>query len=86
MKWMPIDTAPMDGTWILLSGYKYGKDMCVSHWYVVAQWEPFSQRKPELGGRWLYGRSNSQYVRDPKIWTYLPALPDKDVSRETQES
>jgi len=72
MNWMPIETAPMDGTWILVHGFKYGKEKCVSHWYCVVQWDM---------DRWYYGQHNAQYVRDPKYWTYLPDIPN--VSRET---
>lgn len=83
MKWMPIDTAPKDGTWILVHGFKFGKDKCISHWYAVVEWRLYSQRYPNLGGRWMYGESDRQTVRDPQYWTYLPAVPEKNVSRET---
>jgi len=83
MEWQPIDTAPMDGTWILVHGFKFGREKCVSHWYAVVQWEPISKSRPELGGQWLYGQHKDLHVRDPQYWTYLPAVPEKNVSRET---
>lgn len=75
-KWRPIETAPKDGTWILVHGFKQAKSKCISHWYAVVQWEPRILSDPTLDGLWLYGHDERQHVKDPKYWTYLPDIPD----------
>jgi hypothetical protein len=72
MDWQPIETAPRDGTWVLLAEFKKGKKRTISHLFVVAAWDFFDYRRPELGGRWYYGFDNQEYVRDPVYWIELP--------------
>lgn len=73
-EWQPIETAPKDETWILVTGFKKGKDKTISHLYAVAAWFLFSKKHPHMGGRWLYGTSDAQYVREPTHWMHLPEV------------
>lgn len=75
MNWQPIESAPKDGTWVLLTGFKFGKEKCISHWYVVGMWDYISHKRPEMGARWFYGQKDLQYVREPTHWAYLPEMP-----------
>ena len=77
MEWKPIETAPMDGTWILVTGFKKGKEKTISHMYAVAAWYPISERRPELGGFWFFGDKDGLYVREPTHWMELPMLPKR---------
>lgn len=71
--WQPIETAPKDGTRILLGG---GKMFCeaLEDWVTAplsAQWEH---------SYWLVGGTESGYVclgvDDPTHWMPLPAPPE----------
>ena len=75
MQWQPIETAPKDGTWLLVTGFKKGKRKTISHLYVVAAWFHFSERYPEKGGYWYYGEDNDLFIREPTHWADLPMLP-----------
>jgi hypothetical protein len=70
--WRPIETAPKDGTRVLvyatmrgaaLGGHDRGKDY--GTWIVIAAWEPDY-------GFWVDG---SQCTPEPTHWMPLPAPP-----------
>lgn len=73
MAWAPIETAPKDGTWILLTGGEVDPE----EWYaevtppaVVALWDE---------DRWSFcswdGRFRSKYLR-PTYWMPIPKPPE----------
>jgi hypothetical protein len=76
MEWQKIETAPMNGTWLLVTGFKQGKIKSISHRYAVAAWYPLNVNKPELGGRWFFADDEKGYVREPTHWSHLPVLPE----------
>ena len=74
MERMPIETAPLDGTWVLLFGGRtsnYTGDEYFADegdWYrpVVAKWD---------GGAWVYAGWDSRWrseYEDPTEWSELP--------------
>ena len=78
--WQPIDTAPKDGTWVLLAG-----GTCVvdegrpAKRPVTAQWSGFvNSRTGNRSGRWQFAWYDSGYYgtySDPTHWMPLPPLP-----------
>jgi hypothetical protein len=85
-EWKLIDSAPKDGTWVLLAGGKTSEDFyrerkepaCVKR-PVVAMWEA---SEPDWDGRegyWVYdfwdGRWRSDY-ESPTHWMHLPPPPE----------
>jgi hypothetical protein len=88
MTWQPIDTAPKDGTWILVWG---GKTDEVGEWDkheevfmnrpVVAHWRPPKVWQTEEG-YWQFANYDSGYYGDfskdhePTHWQPLPPLPE----------
>jgi hypothetical protein len=77
MKWEPIATAPMDGAWVLLTGFKQGKTKTTSHMYVVGAWYNISDRHPNMGGNWYFADQEGKFVINPTHWSDLPDLPPK---------
>jgi hypothetical protein len=73
--WQPIESAPKDGTWILVSGFRLGKEKTVSHRYAVVAYYLLTERRPELGGYWFFGSKDNQIVKDPIYWMLLPEEP-----------
>ena len=72
--WLPIETAPKDGTHVLIKPKKYGymngnqqSPPCVAHWFV----------DPDLGGYWVISVSN---IDIPGFWMPLPEAPNVKVS------
>lgn len=81
MEWQPIKTAPKDGTWVLLTGFKKGGLKTVSHLYVVAGWFMVDERQPHMGARWFFADEYHSYVRDPTHWAHLPEVPAPEDER-----
>jgi hypothetical protein len=82
MSWQPIETAPKDGTWVLLFGGKAGED-----WWEekevggppmrVAQWWPVTADNNYDGG-WQFANYDSGYygeVSGATHWMPLPSPP-----------
>jgi hypothetical protein len=81
MIWQPIETAPKDGTWILVWGGKTDENM---EWWdekdrnrpVTARWCSESGRR---SGYWRFASYDGGYlgdfVEDPTHWQPLPELP-----------
>ena len=68
--WLPIETAPKDGTWVLLSGGDIGEN---GRPMVVGQFEDFHKI-------WIYLTDDDGFVwqyRNPTHWQPLPAPPAK---------
>lgn len=74
-EWKPIETAPRNGQWILVSGFKTRKRGPVSHICVVAGWFPISHFRPEVGYEWFYGTRGEEFIREPTHWMELPSVP-----------
>lgn len=74
MDWKPIESAPKDGTAVLISD-----GICLPD---VATWEKARPERVDSGGtRWLArpeGWFNIQRSRilTPTIWMHIPALPE----------
>ena len=75
-EWSPIDTAPEDGTWVMLTGGEADQD----HWYG-------SPSPPQVVGKWIEcGYESGFYFADydgdfrikyvgPTHWMTLPEAP-----------
>ena len=74
-KWQPIETAPRNGKWILVTGFKTRKRGPVSHTCAIVGWFPVSVFKEESGHQWFYGTSSGEYVKEPTHWMELPDIP-----------
>jgi hypothetical protein len=74
-EWQPIETAPRNGKWILVSGFKTRRKGPVSHICVVAAYFPISIFKPEAGYQWYYGTRGEEFVKEPTHWMELPEIP-----------
>jgi hypothetical protein len=70
--WQPIETAPRDGTWVLLTGGEcFGEDD--GERTVVAQWDEYG------GGTWHFAWYDDGYYGayyGPTHWMPLPAPPE----------
>lgn len=78
MTWQPIDTAPKDGTWVLLRSYKTEPEwwegesdplppMVVAHYHTA--------ESPYGGSAWYYAYWDGGWgsaVYDPTEWMPLP--------------
>lgn len=80
--WMPIATAPKDGTWILVTGCKSG-DESNEQPCVVAQWTNYLNGYTYPGKGWwqfawfdggYYGRLGGS---GPTHWMPLPTPPER---------
>jgi hypothetical protein len=81
MNWQPIDTAPNDGTWILLYGGNCGEDEYDGGSRIVsAQWTRFLNGQKMVKGHWQFAWFDGGYYgeyKNPTHWMPLPAGPDK---------
>ncbi len=72
--WQPIETAPKDGTPILV--YCRFEKIVVADWGESSVW---SNRKTGQGMEWCYseceGEYNSRYTCEPTHWMLLPEPP-----------
>lgn len=78
-EWMPIETAPKDGTWILLTGGDIWKgwDGDTQPDAVVGQYTESRNFSPSEGHwqfAWYDGGFYGEYI-DPTHWMPLPAPP-----------
>jgi hypothetical protein len=62
-EWQPIETAPKDGTWLLLFGNPHGWHMR----YAIGNW--FEGHGPWCG-------LEAEYLGDITHWMPLPTAPD----------
>lgn len=72
-KWMPIETAPKDGTEILAWD---GMERVIAHWGYGAEWDYEADDMGATYGRWednWDGRMEPQ----PTHWMPLPAAPSQ---------
>jgi hypothetical protein len=74
MNWQPIETAPKDGTQILIAD---GKHVTISRWYVhYMNGEPDPYRKPEWEQAEMCGGMGGYYgPLQPTHWMPLPTTP-----------
>ncbi len=74
MNWQPIETAPKDGTWILLAGGETDDEAEVRS-IVAAQWA----KEMPPSGRWHFawydGGFYGKYL-NPTHWMPLPPAPE----------
>lgn len=78
MKWHPIETAPKDGTFILLCGGTYEDDYIGPvHVSMVARWENATRTYPN--GNWMVCVAEGGYAafiyENPTGWMPLSELP-----------
>jgi len=70
-EWFPIETAPRDGTWVLIRF----EDTDIEQSMVTAKWVKNSYHP---SGEWVYDYWDSEWrswVRYPTHWMPLPQLP-----------
>lgn len=73
--WRPIETAPKDGTWFLMTD---GTQMLVAHWHV---YPPNPQYPNALPGLWLSPQDHTHLdiaaagLDPPTHWMPLPEPP-----------
>ena len=77
-EWQPIETAPKDGTWILLCAPP--EEHCRDAWQMcVATWERLGYNS---GPQWAYGANHEHSFRDGVYgathWMPLPKPPGDD--------
>jgi hypothetical protein len=65
-EWQPIDTAPKDGTVIIVYGYKNDRPNVQTHYYQTAAW---------VGNGWT--NASNSWLKDVTHWIALPAPPKK---------
>jgi hypothetical protein len=78
-EWQPIETAPKDGTWVLLSGggIDYGWGGGTIPTAVVGQYTDYlngGTKKPHWQFAWYDGGYYGEYL-EPTHWMPLPAPP-----------
>lgn len=79
--WQPIETAPRDGTWVMLAGGACDEDEGGSDGRpVVAQWTNYlNGRTAPNYGRWQFAWYDGGYYgayNEPTHWMPLPAPPE----------
>ena len=74
-EWQPIETAPRNGRWILVTGFKTRNRGPVSHTCAVAGWFVRNAQKPENGYEWFYGTQGDEFLSNPTHWMELPTIP-----------
>jgi hypothetical protein len=74
MTWQPIETAPRDGTWILLTGGVYHDETGERPSLIAAKWMTISGFPAWIVGYLQSGFHYSNYD-DPSHWMPLPIPP-----------
>lgn len=76
--WMPIETAPKDGTWVLLTGgsIDYSWDGKTEPKVVVGQHIIWEDKWPQWKMAWFDSGHYGEYC-NPTHWQPLPKLPNK---------
>lgn len=80
MEWQQIETAPTDGSWVLLTGGKidYGWDGDAKPACVVGQW---NVSRNIFRGEWHFAWYDSGYYgeyEEPTHWMPLPTPPPQE--------
>ena len=74
--WQPVDTAPKDGTWVLLCGGSYCDECGGKADVMIARWEPGNRLYTE---GWLVCAAEAGYscffYEDPTHWMPIPRPP-----------
>jgi len=88
MTWQPIETAPKDGTWVLLSGgaVEYDWDGKTKPAMVVGQYTHWRDGVTAEEGWWQFAWYDGGFYGEyeaPTHWQPLPAPPD--AARSTEE-
>lgn len=76
-EWQTMDTAPRDGTWVLLTGgnIRYGWDGDDQPAVVAAQYSTWLNGRSLDEGRWQFAWYDGGYYgayEDPAMWMPLP--------------
>jgi hypothetical protein len=77
MNWQPIETAPKDGTWILVCGGRTNDDH-KDRSHAVAQWTHYLNGRTREEGNWQFAWYDGGYYGeycDPTHWMELPEPP-----------
>lgn len=75
MSWQPIETAPRDGAWVLITGCGGTSCVLVAAWIEESPDENFHE--PGWLGFWM---GYEQWVSAPTHWMPLPSPPDQSPS------
>lgn len=68
-KWQPIETAPKDGTWIMIyEPYGGGQNVDLTHW--IASWGDYGHDEG-----WI-DQDDALVTRNPTHWQPLPTPPE----------
>ena len=67
MTWQPIDTAPKDGTWVLL----WTGNECR-----IAMWDEWEDPECPVTQGW-FDDGDGMYIENPTHWMPLPEAPDR---------
>ncbi len=78
--WQPIESAPMDGTWVFMTGgtIGYGWDGDTDPACVVGQWTHDLNARYREKGRWQFAWYDGGYYgeyENPTHWMPLPSPP-----------
>lgn len=79
MEWKPIETAPRDGTQILIWSKVGGS------YYVVIPHTEYSEPKEDFTERWRWKERAGMYNIRATHWTQLPEPPDKTLANSEKE-
>jgi hypothetical protein len=76
-EWQPIDTAPKDGTYVLVCG-GVTADEDEPRGHAVAQWSNWLNGRRLKNGRWMFAWYDGGYYgnyENPTHWQPLPEPP-----------
>ena len=72
--WQPIETAPKDGTRIIICGVGYMKHPCIAHWNQVFGNNKKAGRYLKQEG-WYNGRADYWHTSPATHWMPCPQIP-----------